>query len=62
MDRIGSIAITINPKSEKDIEEKVKWLLDPVNYATQVQKIKNFNFTHTWEQIAHEILDIYNKL
>ncbi len=62
MDRIGSIAIIVDPKSEKDIEEKVKWLLDETNYKMQVEKIKNFNFTHTWEEIAREILGIYKKI
>lgn len=62
MDRIGSIAITVNPKDTRDIEEKVKWLLNPENYAAQVEKIKNFNFTHSWEEIAKEIIDIYKKI
>jgi len=62
MDRIGSIAITVNPKDEKDIEEKVKWLLDPTNYQMQVRKIENWNFIHSWKEIAKEVVDIYQKI
>lgn len=62
MDRIGSIAIIVDPKDEKDIENKVKWLLDDINYKNQIEKIKNFKFTHSWEEIAHEIIEIYKKI
>ncbi len=56
MDRIGSIAITADPKSPQDIREKVLWLCKKENYEAQVQKIKNFNFRHSWEEIAQEIV------
>ncbi len=62
MDRIGSIAVTANPKDPEDVKDKVLWLSHKENYDAQVEKIKNFNFTHSWEQIAQEILDLYKKL
>lgn len=58
MDRIGSIAIVVNPKDPSDISEKVLWLCDKNNYDNQIKKIKNFNFIHTWKEVAHEIIDI----
>lgn len=61
MDRISSIAITVDPKNAQDIKEKVLWLCDKNNYDAQVEKIKNFNFTHSWKQIAEEILNLYKK-
>lgn len=62
MDRIGSIAITINPLDKEDIKSKVSWLLQKENYNAQVEKIKNFNFTHTLEEISEEIIDIWKKI
>jgi glycosyltransferase involved in cell wall biosynthesis len=62
MDRIGSVAITVNPKDPKDIREKVLRLCVKENYDAQVEKIKQFNFIHTWEEIAREVLDLYKKL
>ncbi len=62
MDRIKDIAITVNPKDPKDIKNKILWLCNKENYDAQVQKIKNFNFTHTWEQIAREVIELYKKL
>lgn len=58
MDRIRDIAITVDPVNEQDIREKVLWLCRKENYDLQVQKIKNFTFTHTWREIAEEILKL----
>ncbi len=58
MDRIADIAITVDPKDKNDIKEKVLWLCNKENYNSQVEKIKNFNFTHTWRQIAEETLNV----
>lgn len=62
MDRIGAIAITVNPLDVNDIREKILWLLKKENYDMQVDRIKNFNFTHTWEEIAREVIELYKKL
>lgn len=56
MQRIKDIAIIVNPQDIQDIREKVIWLCKKENYDMQVQKIRNFNFTHTWRQIAEETL------
>lgn len=58
MERIKDIAITIDPKDMNDIKEKVIWLCKKENHDMQVQKIKNFNFTHSWRQIAEETLNV----
>lgn len=62
MDRIGAIAITVNPRDPADIRKKVEWLCSKENYDAQVDRIKNFTFTHTWTEIAREVLDLYNKI
>ena len=59
MDRIKSISISVNPKDPKEIKEKILWLCEENNYKMQVQKIKDFNFVHSWEEIAKEILEVY---
>src|SRR3989344_39239 len=61
MNRIGNIAIIADPKNLEDVREKVLWLIDDRNYNMQVEKIKNFTFTHSWEEIAKEILEINRK-
>jgi len=62
MDRIGDIAIVVDPKNSNDIKEKILWLCEKDNYENQVEKIKNFNFTHTWEEVAYEIIELWKKL
>lgn len=62
MDRIGSMAVTVDPKDPQEIKEKILWLLNKENYDAQVEKIKNFTFTHTWGQIAQEVLDLFYTL
>ncbi len=62
MDRIGDIAITVDPLDAQDIKEKILWLCKKENYDAQVEKIKKFTFTHTWKQIAEETLNLYEQL
>ena len=62
MDRIGGIALTVNPKDVEDIKNKILWFSDEGNYMAQVEKVKNFNFTHSWGEIAREIIEIWKKV
>ncbi len=61
-DRIKEIALFVDPEDEEDMAEKVLWLSDPANYEQQRRKVANFTFTHTWEEIAAEYLNIYKQL
>lgn len=61
-DRIKDIGLFVDPLNKDDIKEKVLWLLQPENYKEQVQKISQFNFTHSWEEIAQEYLNIWKSL
>ncbi len=61
MNRIQEIAIIVIPKNENDIKEKILWLLDPDNYKNQVEKIKNFSFVRTWQDLATEYITIFEK-
>jgi glycosyltransferase involved in cell wall biosynthesis len=61
-DRIKDISIFVDPKSQKDIAEKVLWLSDPVNYREQQNRVENFNFSHSWEDITEEYMAVYNSI
>ncbi len=60
--RIKDIGIFVDPKDPEDIKNKVLWLANPENYKEQKQKIERFTFTHTWEEIAGEIIGIWKKI
>lgn len=61
-ERIKSIALFVDPKDPEDIKGKVLWLSDEHNYKMQCEKIHSFTFTHTWEEIAQEYIDLYKKI
>ncbi len=61
-DRIRDCAIFADPQNENDIVSKIVWLSDPANRAAQAEKVRRFAFTHTWEQIADEILKVREKI
>lgn len=58
MDRIGGVGIYVDPLEEVEISNAIKKLLDPEVYKDEVEKIKAFKFTHTWDEIANEFLEI----
>lgn len=51
----------IDPLNPSDIAEKVKLLLDPAVYQDYVSRASNFNYVHTWEEIANEFTQIIKK-
>lgn len=57
-DRVKDIGIFVDPLSKNDVKEKVLWLCDPKNYETQKEKIRGFSFTHSWDEIGNEFLNI----
>ncbi len=61
-DRIKEIALFVDPKDPNDIAQKVIWLSDPMNYEAQQKRVKSFNFSHIWEDIAKEYMAIYDFL
>ena len=61
-DRVKDCAVFIDPTDEKDIADKIKWISDPKNRALQAEKIKKFDWVHTWEDIGNEIISLYAKL
>lgn len=60
-DRIKDAGIFVDPLSENEIENAILKLLNPVEYEKAREKVKSFNFVHTWEEIGEEFIKIYNK-
>ncbi len=61
-ERLKDVAVWVDPESERDIAEKVLWLADERNYAAQTAKVRAFSFTHSWDDIADEIMAIRKRL
>jgi len=61
-ERIREVALFVEPKNQSDILEKVLWLCNKDNYESQVQKLRAFNFVHSWEDMADEYIALYNQL
>jgi glycosyltransferase involved in cell wall biosynthesis len=60
-ERIKDRGIFVDPLDEKEIETAVLCLLDKENYKIALEKVRNFSFVHTWEEIAKEFLSVYKK-
>lgn len=61
-ERVKDCAIFVDPKNKKDIQDKIVWLSDPKNRELQAQKVRNFSWFHSWENIGDEIFAIWNKI
>ena len=60
-DILGDIAVFVDPLSVNDIGQKVLFLADKQNYAKQTAKIRNWDFHHSWDEIATEFISVYEK-
>lgn len=57
-DRLGGAVIWIDPKNPVDVADKIAWLQDPENYRLQIEKVRQFTFTHNWSDIAKEFYEV----
>jgi glycosyltransferase involved in cell wall biosynthesis len=60
--KLKDVVIWVNPRDPEDIKQKVLWLSNEDNYRSACQKVTNFNFTHSWHEIAKEFLSIYKNI
>lgn len=60
--RIKNAGIFVNPLDEKEIEEAILNLLTEKGYKEAKEKVKNFNFLHSWRDIAGEFIKVYNSI
>ncbi len=57
-DRIRQAAIFVDPKDKEAIREKVLWLLEEKNYLEQKRKVEEFDYQHSWDEMAKEYTDL----
>jgi len=57
-EKLKDIGVWVNPESVDDIAAQIEWLADDTNYQAQAAKVRAFSFTHSYQQIADEILQI----
>ena len=61
-EKFQNIAVFIDPFNREDIKQKILFLADEKNYEEYKKRVANFNFQHSWQQIASEFLDIFEKI
>jgi len=61
-ERIKEAGIFVDPLNEKEIKDAILELLTDEGYEEAKTKVKNFNFIHTWDDIAKEFLTIAEKI
>lgn len=57
--RVRELGLFANPLDSEDIYKKLVQLLDQTEYARLQTNIKNFAYTHTWEEIMTEYLTLW---
>ncbi|MFH0804140.1 MAG: glycosyltransferase family 4 protein [Candidatus Zambryskibacteria bacterium] len=55
-ERIKEAGIFIDPLNEREIEMAILNLLTEEGYRRAKEKVRSFNFTHTWNEIASEFI------
>ena len=60
--RLGDMTVFIDPLSPNSLEEGILSLLDPSFYASCLEAMKNNQYSHSWNEIAQEFIDLYHTL
>lgn len=60
--RIKDAGIFVDPLNEQEIKQAILELLTEDGYKKAKEKVRNFQFVHTWEQITDEFLVVANKI
>jgi putative flippase GtrA/glycosyltransferase involved in cell wall biosynthesis len=61
-ERLNELGIFVNPFNKDEIKQAILSLIDERNYDKYRERIVNFNFIHSWSQVADEFLAIYKLL
>jgi glycosyltransferase involved in cell wall biosynthesis len=61
-DRLKDMVVFVDPLSPNDIVRGIESLLDPAVYDACSHAIMSQTFTHSWNEIAQEFIDVYEKL
>lgn len=62
IEKLKDVGIFVDPFDKEDIKNKILFLSDEKNYKEYQKRIESFNFTHSWEEIAKEFIEIYHKI
>lgn len=57
-ERIKDAGIFVDPLNKAEIESAISHLLTTEGYKEAKEKVRNFNFVHTWGEIAEEFIKI----
>jgi glycosyltransferase involved in cell wall biosynthesis len=58
-ERIKDVGVYVNPLDTREVQNAIVYLLDEDNYQKEVEKIQQFHFVHTWEDIGKEFEVIF---
>lgn len=61
-ENIKKLGILVDPFDKTDIKNKILYLADCENYEKYKKNIVDFNFIHSWDEIAEEFLEIYSNI
>ena len=57
-ERLGDAVLWVDPENEREIMDKIIWLTDENNYKVACGRARNFQFKHSWSDIADEFLNL----
>ncbi|MDP2676459.1 MAG: glycosyltransferase family 4 protein [bacterium] len=61
-ERLSDTGLFIHPNDERDLTEKILFLADDTNYKEYAKRAEAFRYTHSWENMAREFTDLYQKI
>lgn len=61
-DRIKEVGIFVDPLNEVEIEKAILEILNKDGYEKAKERVRSFDFKHSWGQIADEFLSIYRTI
>lgn len=60
--KIKDAGIFVDPLNELEIEKAVLDLINNDGYDKAVERVRQFSFIHTWDEIAEEFINIYKSI
>jgi hypothetical protein len=60
--RIKDAGIFVDPLDEEEIEQAILNLLNQDEYEKAKERVRQFSFVHTWENIANEFINVYKNI
>lgn len=61
-DKFKDVGIFVNSFDKDDIKNKILFLAEEKNYEEYKKRAESFNFTHSWQEIVDEFLEVYKKI